>query len=89
MNHSPRTTHPPRWPHDTPSRIERRAAERALAHRIEAALALPSAQQPDWPDPARAQAVADRLTAGEPSSRPPRHTGCSTGSGPWRAARHS
>nr|ADM46364.1 DAHP synthase [Streptomyces sp. CS] len=70
MNHSPRTTHPPRWPHDTPSRIERRAAERALAHRIEAALALPSAQQPDWPDPARAQAVADRLTAGEPLVTP-------------------
>ncbi|MFB0619036.1 3-deoxy-7-phosphoheptulonate synthase [Streptomyces sp. AGS-58] len=63
-------TYPPRWPPDTPARIRRRAVERTLADRLDAALARPAAQQPDWPDPARARAVVRRLSAGEPLVTP-------------------
>ncbi|MEU2064794.1 3-deoxy-7-phosphoheptulonate synthase class II [Streptomyces sp. NPDC013455] len=63
-------TYTPRWPPGTPGRIRRRAVERHLGDRLEAALARPAAQQPGWPDPARAQAVVRRLTAGEPLVTP-------------------
>ncbi|MFJ4322633.1 3-deoxy-7-phosphoheptulonate synthase [Streptomyces tricolor] len=63
-------TYTPRWPPGTPGRIRRRAVERTLADRLEAALARPAAQQPGWPDPDRAQAVVRRLTAGEPLVTP-------------------
>ncbi|MFJ7147623.1 3-deoxy-7-phosphoheptulonate synthase [Streptomyces sp. NPDC100445] len=60
----------PRWPPDTPARTRRRAVERGLADRLDAALARPAAQQPDWPDPARARAVVHRLSTGEPLVTP-------------------
>ncbi|WP_078894649.1 3-deoxy-7-phosphoheptulonate synthase [Streptomyces sp. NRRL S-1022] len=63
-------TYFPRWPPGTPGRIRRRAVERILADRLEAALARPAAQQPGWPDPDRARAVVRRLTAGEPLVTP-------------------
>ncbi|MFF8732404.1 3-deoxy-7-phosphoheptulonate synthase [Streptomyces sp. NPDC015171] len=63
-------TYTPRWPPGAPGRTRRRAVERTLAGRLEAALARPAAQQPGWPDPARAQAVVRRLTAGEPLVTP-------------------
>lgn len=63
-------TYSPRWPPGTPGRIRRRAVERTLADRLEAALARPAAQQPGWPDPDRVRAVVRRLTAGEPLVTP-------------------
>ncbi|MFD8725115.1 3-deoxy-7-phosphoheptulonate synthase [Streptomyces sp. NPDC059629] len=44
----------------------RAARERRLADRLAAALARPAAQQPEWPDPARARAVVARLRTAPP-----------------------
>ncbi|MDH6222773.1 3-deoxy-7-phosphoheptulonate synthase [Streptomyces pseudovenezuelae] len=44
----------------------RAAREQRLADRLAAALARPTAQQPEWPDPARARTVVARLRASPP-----------------------
>lgn len=41
-------------------------ADRTLARRLDAALARPAAQQPHWPDPARARTVLRRLDRADP-----------------------
>jgi 3,4-Dideoxy-4-amino-D-arabino-heptulosonate 7-phosphate synthase len=47
-----------------------RTVDRQLADRLDAALALPAAQQPGWPDPHRVAAVVDRLHRAAPIVAP-------------------
>ncbi|MFI8932319.1 3-deoxy-7-phosphoheptulonate synthase [Streptomyces sp. NPDC053474] len=53
-----------------PPQPEAGPAHRLLADRLAAALARPVAQQPDWPDPERAQAVVAALSRAEPLVTP-------------------
>ncbi|MET8851700.1 3-deoxy-7-phosphoheptulonate synthase class II [Amycolatopsis sp. NPDC004625] len=50
--------------------IHRRAVDRALGRKLDEALARPAAQQPEWPDPARAARVAGQLHDAEPVVAP-------------------
>nr|AXL05396.1 phospho-2-dehydro-3-deoxyheptonate aldolase [uncultured bacterium] len=50
--------------------VHRRAVDRVLGRRLDEALARPAAQQPSWPDPARASRVAGLLHDAEPIVAP-------------------